>query len=232
MKREEIIKFLIIRSLGNFLLLLAIYGVGATFGPILYFEAQYHIAQARGVHYAVADISESGKSVTPTPASGKGFGDLGESQTHVLTPVDPNFDVIIPKIGANSKVFPNVDASNQDEFLPLLLQGVAHAKGSVFPGLPGTTYLFAHSTDNWWDVGRYNAVFYLLKDLDIGDDVVIFFEGKRFNYSVTNKVVVDPSDVSALTNSHSGPERIILQTCWPPGTTWQRILVTAERKKS
>jgi hypothetical protein len=40
--------------------------------------------------------------------------------------------------------------------------GVAHAKGTVFPH-KGNIYLFAHSTDNWWNVGRYNAVFYLLK---------------------------------------------------------------------
>ena len=230
MQQKDIIKFLVIRTIGNFLLLIAIYGVIATFGPILFFEAQFRIAEAKGIEYTVADTATA--VGTSNGGTGQGFGDLGESKTHVLVPVDPNFDVVIPKIGANAKIFPNVDASNQDVFLPLLLQGVAHAKGSVFPGFPGTTYLFAHSTDNWWDVGRYNAVFYLLKDLDKGDDVVLFFEGKRFNYTVTDKVIVDPSDVSALTNSHSGAEKVVLQTCWPPGTTWQRILVTAERKTS
>jgi len=43
--------------------------------------------------------------------------------------------------------------------LPILQKGIAHAQGSVFPGMQGNIYLFAHSTDNWWNVGRYNAVF-------------------------------------------------------------------------
>ncbi|MBI3282683.1 hypothetical protein HYZ70_01240 [Candidatus Curtissbacteria bacterium] len=31
-------------------------------------------------------------------------------------------------------------------------------------------YLFAHSTDNFWDAGRYNAVFYLIKNLVRGEE--------------------------------------------------------------
>jgi sortase A len=111
------------------------------------------------------------------------------------------------------------------------MQGVAHAKGSVFPNLKGNTYLFAHSTDNFWDVGRYNAVFYLLKDLKKGDDVIVFFENKRYNYVVTGSKITDPSNVSYLVNAQKGNEQqLILQTCWPPGTTLQRLLVFAKPK--
>src|SRR5438132_1027411 len=85
----------------------------------------------------------------------------------------------------SGKIYPNVDPANPDAFLPILKQGVAHAKGTVFPGMQGNIYLFAHSADNWWDVGRYNAVFYLLKDLQKGDEVVIFFENVRYEYVVT-----------------------------------------------
>lgn len=145
-------------------------------------------------------------------------------------PKDTEFDILIPKIGANEKVFPNIDASNQNEFLPVLQKGVAHAKGSVFPGQPGNIYLFAHSTDNFWDVGRYNAVFYLLKNLSAGDDIVIFFQGARHNYTVTDSKIVSSNEVSYIAKAQTGKEQLILQTCWPPGTSWQRLLIFARPK--
>ena len=137
---------------------------------------------------------------------------------------------MIPKIGASAKVIANVDPSDEKKFLPALLQGVAHAQGSVFPGLSGNVYLFAHSADNFWNAGRYNAIFYLLKDLKEGDEVVVFYQGKRYNYYVTGSRIVDPSDVSFITNAQQGNEQLILQTCWPPGTTFQRLLVFAKPK--
>lgn len=153
------------------------------------------------------------------------------SKEVLMIPKDTQFSVLIPKIGANAIVIPNVDPSNQDEYLAALKKGVAHAKGTVFPGLPGTTYLFAHSTDNFWDVGRYNAIFYLLKDLVTGDDVTIFFSGKRYDYKVDTTEIIDPSDVDLLVNAQKTPEQLVLQTCWPPGTTWKRLLVIAKPVK-
>jgi sortase A len=149
----------------------------------------------------------------------------------MLIPNDTSFDILIPKLGANAKVFPNIDASDPNQFLPILKEGVAHAKGSVFPGMKGNIYLFAHSTDNFWDVGRYNAVFYLLKDLNPGDDVVIFFQNKRYNYVVTGSKVIDPTDVSYIVDAQNkNEETLILQTCWPPGTTCKRWIVFAKPK--
>lgn len=237
MTKAEITRFLILRSIGNFLVLFALYGVIATFGPALYFETQYHYDQLRNIHYQIAinlpiptvhpsqNAEEANSTPIPTPA----FSKLTNSQNvKILIPKSTEFGIVIPKIGANAPVFANVDATNENEFLPILKKGVAHAKGSVFPGMKGNIYLFAHSTDNFWDVGRYNAVFYLLKDMSIGDQIVIFFQNKRYNYTVINTKIVDPTDVSDLVNAqNSASQRLILQTCWPPGTTWKRLLVTA-----
>jgi sortase A len=89
--------------------------------------------------------------------------------------------------------------------------------------LNGNVYLFAHSADNFWDAGRYNAVFYLLKDLNEGDEIVIFYRGERYNYYVTGSQISDPQDVSLITNATNGGEQLVLQTCWPPGTTLKRL---------
>ncbi|MBI4084658.1 MAG: sortase [Candidatus Levybacteria bacterium] len=237
MQRSEKIKFLILRSIGNFLVLLSIYGVIATFGPALTFEIKYRLKQARGVEYTVANLVDdrdmSSSDIDKKPDNTMSFGQLLSGETkQSIVPIDTNFSIVIPKIGASSRVIPNVDPTNPDIFKPALLQGVAHAKGTVFPGLPGNTYIFAHSTDSWWNVGRYNAVFYLLKDLEPGDEIVVFFEGVRYNYVIDKKVITDPSEVSYLVNSHDGPEQLVLQTCWPPGTTWKRLFVIAKPKSS
>lgn len=224
------------------MVLFAVFGVFATFGPTIYYEIQFRIVQARGIHYTV---------VEPVASEGSSFGDILKSQGEVLpqnsggfasvlsgpkeqilVPKDTNFSILIPKIGANAKVIPNVDPSNENEFLFALQSGVAHAKGTVFPGMPGNIYLFAHSTDNFWNVGRYNAIFYLLKDLSKGDEIVVFFENIRHNYVVSESKIVDSSDVSQLTKKQSvlNPETLILQTCWPPGTAWKRLLVFAKPK--
>ena len=237
MSRSEIIRFLILRSIGNFLLLFAIFGVFATFGPVLYYEAQYQVMQYRGVKYKVA-LAEKPSGFGKITNSGifdkrsqENFGSvLTGPKEQILIPKDTEFSILIPKIGANAKVFANIDSADQNIFLPVLQQGVAHARGTVFPGMNGNIYMFAHSTDNFWDVGRYNAIFYLLKNLQKGDDVIVFFQGVRHNYKVSDSKIVGATDVSYIVNSQNQTsETLILQTCWPPGTTWQRLLVFAKK---
>jgi LPXTG-site transpeptidase (sortase) family protein len=239
MTRAEIIRYLVLRTIGNFLVLFAIFGVLATFGPAIYYEISFRIIQVRGIHYEIYQPPGNslmgkipGQSQKSAAVSGGGFASiLSGPQTQILIPKDTGFDIMIPKIGANAQVFPNVNASDPNQFLPILQQGVAHAQGTVFPGMKGNIYLFAHSTDNFWDVGRYNAVFYLLKDLVPGDEIVIFYQNKRYNYIVTGYKVVDPSDVSYIVDAQNQKtETLILQTCWPPGTTWKRWLVFPKRK--
>lgn len=240
MKRKEAIKFVIVRSIGNFLLLFSIYGVLATFGPALYYEAQFQLIRIKGVNFEISKIEapkapkDSGfadVSRTNTGTSGPGFAEiLNGSKEQILIPADTNFSITIPKIGASAKIYPNIDPVNANEFLPVLQKGIAHAKGSVFPGFAGNVYLFAHSADNWWDVGRYNAVFYLLKNLAAGDQVTVFFENVRHDYVVTQTQIVDPKDISQISREQTGEERLVLQTCWPPGTTWKRFVVIAKPK--
>jgi LPXTG-site transpeptidase (sortase) family protein len=226
MKNTYAVKFIILRSIGNFLFLLGIYGVIATFGPAIFYEAQYRVIQARGVTFEVAESQAREKPLAS-------FADLlTGAREQQLTPIDTEFSIVIPRIGASSRIVANVDPSNEDIFKPALEMGVAHAEGSVFPGMRGNVYLFAHSADNFWNAGQNNAIFYLLKDLKEGDEVVIFYQGKRYNYFVTGSKIADPEDVSLITNAQEGNEQLILQTCWPPGTTFKRLFVFARPRKT
>ena len=240
MSRSETIRFLILRTLGNFLVLLALYGVFATFGPAVRFEVQYQVIRLRHVHFVIKEVSgvsrasENGNSKLKAPDTSHkapGFADiLAGSKEQILAPIDPLFSILIPKLGIDEQVVPNVDPDNPDDYLPVLQHAVAHAKGSVFPGDSGTIYLFAHSADNWWDIEHYNAIFYTLNNLTQGDEIVIFYNNRRYNYVISEKLISDPQDVTYLTAQHTGPQQLVLQTCWPPGTTWKRLYIIAKPK--
>lgn len=239
MKRNEAIKFVILRSFGNFLVLFSLYGVAATFGPALFYEAQFQLIKSRGINFKVAEADEAPRQqgfgdvikVSEVGSSDPGFSDILTGSTEqILVPKDTDFSITIPKIGASAKIYPNIDPANSEEFVPVLQKGIAHAKGSVFPGFAGNVYLFAHSTDNWWNVGRYNAVFYLLKNLGKGDPIVVFFENRRHDYVVSDVLIMDAKDTSLIAKGPGGEQKLVLQTCWPPGTTWKRLVVTANPK--
>ena len=153
---------------------------------------------------------------------------LGGRNVEILQPVDTDFGIVIPKIAANARVISAVDASNQREYLSSLQKGVAHASGTSFPGENGHIYLFAHSTDYFWNVGTYNAVFYLLYKLGQEDEIDLFYQGRRYVYKVTETKIVSPREVQYLTRK-TDDEFLTLQTCWPPGTTLKRLLVFAKR---
>lgn len=242
LRRKELIRFLVVRTISNFLILITIFGFVATFGPVAYYETEYQAAKIFHIHYSVATTdttqgpTELGKLLAKMQQSSPGresvFGSImSGKKEQILIPDSADFSVIIPKIGAHSVITPNVDPNDEQGYLRALQHSVAHAKGSAFPGLGGTTYLFAHSADSFWNVGRYNAVFYLLNKMEIGDDVVVFYNGERYDYVVKGTQIVDPDDTHFFAANIGQGEKLILQTCWPPGTAWKRLLVFAEPKK-
>jgi sortase A len=140
--------------------------------------------------------------------------------------VDAAFRIDIPVIKANSLIIDDVDANNPQEYKAALQKGVAHAKGSAYPGQLGTIHLFAHSTDGPWNIARYNAVFYLLQEVSIGDKIQINYLGKEHFYQVTKKMIVPRTRTEIFAQKEE--ELLILQTCWPPGTTQKAFLILAK----
>lgn len=142
-----------------------------------------------------------------------------------------DFRVSIPKILAEAEVKAEVSPFDKTDYLPVLADDVvAHAKGS---GLPGggkgkTVYLFAHSTHQGLTMVRKNAVFYLLGKLVTGDMVEVGFSGKTYKYRIYESKVVESREVKYLDYREKEKEVLILQTCWPLGTDWKRLLVLAE----
>lgn len=142
-----------------------------------------------------------------------------------------DFSIQIPRILASSKIVADVSPFDKEEYLKVLATNqVAQAKGSSYPGSGKgtTTYIFAHSTQQGYGVVRNNSVFYLLGELQKDDPIYIKYSGKVYIYKVYNQIVVNPSEVEYLSYRETDKEMLILQTCWPIGTDWKRLLVFAK----
>lgn len=190
------------------------------FSPLMYTEANYRLSTFKKEKVVIANSQIQKENFSKL---------VGKNDIKILQPVDPEFSLLIPKIGVNSLVFPNVSPTDESQYKRALKAGVAHAAGTYLPGENGRIFLFGHSTDYIWNVPQFNAIFYLLRELNEGDEIDIFYQGKRYLYQVIDKKIVDPSEVLYL-KPKWGQEEIILQTCHPPGTTWQRLLVIAQPK--
>lgn len=143
---------------------------------------------------------------------------------------DNTFSISIPSIGATAVVVENVDPFSKDAYMEALKVGVAHTKGTALPGTAGgNIFMFAHSTDRIENISKYNAIFYLLREMVAGDEVLVNFSGIKHRYKVTETKIVEPDDTTYLVSeTPDGKERLVLQTCWPPGTVLKRFLVIAE----
>lgn len=225
--KSEYRKILLLRTIGNALIISSLLLMVKTFYLPVKQELQYAANSLFHKSYVVSttDITQTQK---PEDRRGLLARVLTGKQREVLIPQDPDFSIVIPKIGANSNITSNVNSADEQEYLNALKYGVAHALGTAFPGEDGHIFLFAHSTDYFWNVGAYNAVFYLLYKLEKNDEVNLFYKGQRYRYQVVSKQIVDPSQVEYITRK-TNKEFLTLQTCWPPGTTLKRQLIFATR---
>ena len=220
-------RILFVRTVGNALVLTSLVAMAYTFWPVGSAFFKHSWDKVAGHKFEAAQIATVS---SPTQTFGNLLGKQ-DPNLKILVPKDPNFSIIVEKIGADAPIVPNVDASNKAVYLDALRRGVAHALGTSFPGQLGVTYLFAHSTDTIFNVPRFNAVFYLLKEMVPGDRIVIFFADRRYDYLVESSKITEPEDVSYFTMK-TDEQILVLQTCYPPGTTWKRLLVIAKPASS
>jgi LPXTG-site transpeptidase (sortase) family protein len=211
-----------LRPLASALLIVSLGGITGPLIPEIRLESLYALSRAR---QAVIQTISPVQALPPSaPVL---FNPLVTQDGTVMTPVDSNFSVIVPKVGINAPILADVDPKKEESYLPALAKGVAHASTSFLPDQDGTVYLFSHSTNFDWFVQDLNAVFYHLKSLDAGDLIVVVYKNVRYTYRLREKKVVAPNEISYLIPQH-GTRTLILQTCWPPGSTAQRLLLFAD----
>lgn len=216
-------KVFLIRFLGYFTLMSGIMAIIVMLGPFLQVEAKYRFDKALGIKHTVPRIVTS----DPKDANSASFGDIEATSAGNIIPTSTEFGLVIEKINANAQVVADVDPANEQAYMNALKVGIAHAAGSNYPGEKGNIYMFSHSTDAPWNIVRFNAIFFLLRELEPGDKVIAFYKNKRYDYVVYDKTIAKPTDVSFLTNKYD-KSVLTLQTCDPPGTTLNRLIVRAK----
>ena len=143
--------------------------------------------------------------------------------------------IVIPKLGKN---VPLVDVNGrqglsfenlEDVFMQELEKGVVRYPGTARPGDDGNAFVFGHSSNYPWIKGDYNDVFALLDNLVYGDEIIVYYNQKKYTYVIREKKVVKPGNVKVM-NREEGKKELSLMTCWPVGTALNRLIVFSELK--
>lgn len=205
--------------LPTFLIYFGLLFLVMAYGPLFLDEVRYRLSLIRNQKFVLNDSAAQNDSV---------FARYLTSQNINLRPANTSFSIVIEKLGVSAPVVADVSVTSDEDYLAALRSGVAHASTSPYPSEnPGNVYLFAHSAVNFWELGRYAGVFNLARKLEIGDTIHIFYKESDYKYVVVNKEVLNGWDTYPLTRSVVEPT-LTLQTCDPPGTTLNRLIVTAK----
>jgi len=148
----------------------------------------------------------------------------GQSDAPKSNYTDRSNSVLISKLGVDAPlIFPA--GTSQKELNAALNEGIIVYPGSALPGQNGEVFLSGHSSTFIWNKTSYGQVFALLDKLEAGDVVSIAYNNLQYDYRVTGKEVLTPSQ-TILTKTEQ--PTITLMTCWPIGTSLKRLVVRGE----
>lgn len=124
--------------------------------------------------------------------------------------------LVIPKIGVDVAI---VEGANQDVALN---QGIWHIPGTSSPDRGSNTVLSGH---------RFRFLsgprtLYLLDRMEKGDPIIVYWQGKEYDYVITGTRIVKPNQVEIL--DPSTKSRLTIFTCSPLFTTKERLVLIAK----
>ena len=160
------------------------------------------------------------------PTAEKSFQEFSEET------IDPlGFYLRIDKINFFKKIIKDVDPRYEEIYRKSWEYGVSHGKFTSTPEKIGITYLFAHAVSNKSTALDSNAWFSYLDQLAIGDEIIVYFQGKKYFYEVSEIFPVSPTATGFYTGA-SSIAKVRLQYCGPPtGSLKSRTLVDAVQTK-
>jgi len=109
-----------------------------------------------------------------------------------------------------------------------LSKSLIHYLPQSLPGEYGNVAIFGHSTlPQLYNPKDYKTIFTYLSSLEKGDKIYVNIGELEYQYEVTTSFIVKPSDISVLEQKKDA-SYLTLITCWPLGTYWKRLVVTAK----
>ncbi len=131
--------------------------------------------------------------------------------------------IIISKIGVEAPITWDIPYT---EIIPKLRDGVVHYKGTAHPNEVGNVFIIGHSSDYIWSDGKYKDIFALIDKLVAGDRIKIIYKDQVYLYEVYDAMIIKPSQTEVL-NPTDQPI-LTLMTCYPVGSTRNRLVVQAK----
>lgn len=120
----------------------------------------------------------------------------------------------IPSIGVDAPVLEGDDPET-------LKQAAGHTVGTANPGERGNCVISAHN-----DI--FGKIFRDLPDVSLGDEVVVHTASRAYRYEVSQKRIIQPTEVSVMEPTSSPVLTLI--SCYPYGIDTHRIVVVGELK--
>jgi LPXTG-site transpeptidase (sortase) family protein len=166
-----------------------------------------------------------------SPLSTPGVTPLPRVTQSTTGSIDPNTlannTIYIPKTNTKAPVIWDVSggADLNTDMLNALQKGVVRYPKTALPNQVGNVFLTGHSSNYWWDKGRYKTVFALINRLVAGDLIYIKYQNTLYIYKVSNQKTVSPTETSVLAPTKTPV--LSLMTCTPTGTSLFRRIVTA-----
>jgi sortase (surface protein transpeptidase) len=169
--------------------------------------------------YSLEELENKFDSI---PIAKKSFSEYSEA-----TIDKSGFYIRVDKINLFKRVIENVDPRSKTEYVDSWNYGVSHGRFTSTPDKIGITYLFSHALGDKSVAADENAWFSYMDELTTGDEVILYYKSKKYTYSVSEIIVVNPSATGFYTGA-SAVAKVRMQYCGPPtGSLEARTLVDA-----
>lgn len=123
--------------------------------------------------------------------------------------------LVIPKIGVDVEI-----VEGQDE--RALWRGIWHFPSSSTPPRGGNTVLTGHR----FQYLSGPRTLYLLDQMQIGDPIIVYWQGQEYDYRIRERRIVNPDAVEILDDT-TAPQLTVF-TCTPVFSTKQRLVLIAD----
>lgn len=125
--------------------------------------------------------------------------------------------LVIPSIGVDMAILEGASEKVLDR------GGIWRIPNTSNPSLGSNTVLSGH---RWQYLPPSGRTLYLLDKVQIGEPIIIYWQGQEYDYRVTKREVVNPSRTD-IQNASDTPQLTIF-TCTPLFSTKQRLVLFSE----
>ena len=158
--------------------------------------------------------------------------DSYEFEFNLLPPTNrlviPTINLDVPIVRSETKEYADFSAGMFDTELE---NWVVKYPTTPDPGQEGNTFLFGHTSQEYWKNNKYGTVFRNIPKLKEGDSIQVVRWGNLYQYRVVKTVIVKPKEVNDtyMQYANKSKQYLTLMGCYPIGRMDKRMMIFAEK---